>query len=963
MTEEVVALLYTDVVNSTVLNALWGDKPMARLWAAHDSAARTLIRTFGGREVGRSDGFLVTFPNVKNASDFAAAYQRSLASLNPPLHARVGIHLGPIELRENSPDDTEQGATRFDIDGVALPVVARIMSTAMGRQILLSDVAHRALGPTRLRSKSHGYWRLKGLPDPIELIEVGEADAPFVPPPDAPKAYRVAKADDGWVSVADLPNTLPAERDVFIGRLSELQALAEQIEGAARLVTMIGIGGIGKTRLAVRYGRGWLGAYPGGAWFCDLSAARAPQGIVQAVAQGLDVPLGRADPVEQLGSAIAGRGECLIILDNFEQVARYAEDILGIWIERAPQAKFIVTSREVLGISGEETFVLGPLETPEAAEMFRQRVRALGLKGDTDLEDERSIGPLVELLDRLPLAIELAAARTRVMRPRVLLARMGERFKVLCRRGGRRDRQATLRAMLDWSWDLLSSAEKSALAQLSVFEGGFTLTAAEAVMDVSRQDPGADTTSLIQALLEKSLVYRRNVDRFDLLSTVQDYASEKLRSLDQSDSARHGAQRRHGEYFAKLDTRDAVKVCAERPNLVVATRRAAAAGDGRTAIAALERAWLAFKLRGPFDAGRELGETVLSIPRLDRAGAARANRVVGWSLKARGQLDSAETRLHMALKEAQVLNETACEGEVHFFLGDVLLNLGRVEEARDHYEAALRIAAATELRPLQCEVNTGLGNLCRQLGLIQEARVYYEAAHRLASGIGDRRLEGLNLSNLGTSCTDPLQQESYFEKALQIAREIGDRQGEGNALCNLGLVHQQQGNLASARGELESGLLVARELGHTRLECVVLCNLGILLDDFRLPIEARSHYQMALNLARSQGNRRTQGQVLSYLGLLHFREGRYDEGRTCLIEGEKHLADISDLVSLAILYCGRAEGEYLAGCELAAAAAHISAEQLADSLGAQAGTELGVALARVKACKASIKHDSAREPS
>src|SRR5512134_2855805 len=180
--EETCALLYTDVVNSTLLNAQWGDEVMARLWVAHDRAARGLMRAFDGREVGRGDGFLVTFPTAGRAVEFALAYHRSLASLQPPLEARVGIHVGPIRWRQNSPVDTEQGATRFDIDGLALSVVARIMSVAQGRQTLLSDSAVRAHGPTPLRSQSHGFWRLKGLPEPVELFEINEVTASFVPP-------------------------------------------------------------------------------------------------------------------------------------------------------------------------------------------------------------------------------------------------------------------------------------------------------------------------------------------------------------------------------------------------------------------------------------------------------------------------------------------------------------------------------------------------------------------------------------------------------------------------------------------------------------------------------------------------------------------------------------------------------------------------------------------------------------
>src|SRR4029079_10616690 len=163
---------------------------------------------------------------------------------------------------------------------------------------------------------------------------------------------------------------------VFLGRTDALQTLATLLDGSTRLVTVLGIGGIGKTRMVVRYAQAWLGDYLGGAWFCDLSTARGLDGIVYAVAQALDVPLGKSDPVLQIASAIAARGPCLVVLDTFEQVARHAEATLGVWLEHAPEARFVVTSREVLGIAGEDTQVLAPMTEQEAADLFLGRMAA-----------------------------------------------------------------------------------------------------------------------------------------------------------------------------------------------------------------------------------------------------------------------------------------------------------------------------------------------------------------------------------------------------------------------------------------------------------------------------------------------------------------------------------------------------------------------------------------------------------
>ena len=280
--------------------------------------------------------------------------------------------------------------------------------------------------------------------------------------------------------------------------------LCSDFDKGARLVTVYGTGGIGKTRLALRYARQWLGEYPGGAWFCDLSQATSVDGIAHAIGKALDVPLGKSEPIRQLGLAIAGRKSCLVILDNFEQVASHAESTLGSWLEQAPEARFLVTSRELLGIAGESALDLAPLDPDEGARLFRERIGAIGMDKQLGAADEAAIPRLIEMLDRLPLAIELAAARAPLMSAQQMLQRMGERFKLLTAGRGRRDRQATLRATLDWSWDLLSESEQSGLSQLSVFEGGFTLEAAEAVIALPGS-PNLWVGDVVHSLVSKSL--------------------------------------------------------------------------------------------------------------------------------------------------------------------------------------------------------------------------------------------------------------------------------------------------------------------------------------------------------------------------------------------------------------------------------------------------------------------------
>jgi class 3 adenylate cyclase len=429
------ALLLTDVVDSTKLSQEIGDEAMARLWTAHDRAARDLLPTWRGREIDKTDGMLLLFEVAADAVSYALAYQKAVGMLTPALKARAGLHVGHVTLRKNDPSDVALGAKPLEVEGIAKAVASRIMSIAAGGQLLLSAEARRWLDDDQLRVQSHGHWRLKGVDEPIELFEARGVEGPFVSPPDSDKARRVIRQGQVWLPVCDIRHSLPAERGAFVGREEALTRLSHSIRSGARLVSVLGIGGTGKTRLVTRYGWNRLGDFPGGVWFCDLAPARSLNGILNAVAQGLNVPLGREEPVAQLGDAIAGRGRCLVILDNFEPVARYADRTLGRWLNRAAEACFVVTTREVLELAGEEVLALPPLSPADARTLFVQRAQAALPDFRPDAEDLIAITRLVTLLDGLPLAIELAAARMRVMPPRMLIGRMSERFKLLASKG------------------------------------------------------------------------------------------------------------------------------------------------------------------------------------------------------------------------------------------------------------------------------------------------------------------------------------------------------------------------------------------------------------------------------------------------------------------------------------------------------------------------------------------------
>ena len=953
------ALLLTDVVDSTRLSQSVGDEAMGRLWQAHDRAARDLLLAWRGREIDKSDGLFLLFDSAADAAGYALAYHHALAALQPPLQARAGLHVGPVTLRDNSPADIALGAKLLEVDGLAKPIAARVMGLAQAGQTLLSSDARDALGATSQRLQSHGHWRLKGIDQPLELYEAGDAASPFIPPPDQAKAYRVVRDADQpaalWLPARSVRHSLPAGRDAFVGRHDDLLRLARALDGGARLVSVLGMGGTGKTRLVTQFGWTWLGEFAGGVWFCDLSRARDVDAIASAVARGLDVPLGRTEPLSQLASAIAGRGHCLVILDNFEQVAQHAEATLGHWLDRAPQAVFVATTREVLGIVGEQTLALAPLGTADAAQLFCLRAQAARQGFAPDADERQAIDQLVQVLDGLPLAIELAAARVRVMPPRALLERMHERFKLLWSRSGRQDRQATLRAAFDWSWELMHEAERMALAQLSVFAGGLTLDAAAAVIDLSALPDVPWLADMVLSLVDKSLVRQVADDRFDLLQSLREYAAEHLqtpgRFVGSGPQAQAAAQQRHGQYFAALGAKRAAEhACIELDNVVAACRRAVAAGQAGLALRALVSAWGPIRLRGPFRVGLDLADAVATLPALDNALRAELSHIHGSALELCGRVAEAQQAFERGLSLALASNNRVLECRSLQALTTLLTRTGQVAQAADFGQRALALAQGGVEPGTQCALLNALGQVADAMGRPEASKQHFEQALQIARDNGERRWEGGSAGNLGQFHANQghfAEARQLYEQAVQIAQELGDRQWEANTRCNLGLLHHGEGRLTQAEAELSAALSAARELGYVRLASVVQCNLGLVAQAQSQHGQAQAYYEAALALAVELGDKRSQGQFLTYLGSLHRSQERFDTALACLQHGQALLRGVSDPVSLGILLCALAEAEHGALHAAAADQAWAEAQSLAKDLApVEPGSEFGQALQR-----------------
>ncbi len=970
------ALLFSDVVDSTSLVERLGDVRAAEVWASHDRRARTILARHRGREIDRTDGFFLLFDEVADAVSYAIAYHEALVGVS--FRARVGIHAGEVTLRENTAEDIARGAKPIEVEGLAKPLAARVMALACGGQTLMSAAARAALAaalPEGSEIESHGSYRLKGVEEPIEIFELGmRGTAPFSPPSDVDKAYRVVLAGDLWRPAREVRHNLPAERDSFVGRIAELRALAARFDTGVRLVTVLGPGGIGKTRFVRRYGWTWLGDWPGGVYFCDLSEARSLDGIFFTVAAALDVPLGNDDPGVQLGHAIAGRGRCLVILDNFEQVVPHASTTLGRWLDRAPNAAFVVTSRERLHLPGEEIFPVEPLPLAmDAIDLFAARARAQ--KPDFVLGEgnRAAVAEVVRLLDGLPLAIELAAARVRLLSPAQIVERMRDRFNLLAGARGAAARQATLRAAIDWSWDLLTPWEQASFAQCSVFDGGFTLEAAEAVLDLSAWPQAPLAMDVVQALSDKSLLrtwvpsaqsrYDIEEPYFGMYMSIREYAAEKLESSGQP--ASRLAEERHGQYFAGFGTDEAIEAISlrggvkrrralalELDNLVAACRRAVRRADGEIAVAAYRAIWEVLELQGPCALGIDLGSQLLKLDTLNASQHAAALHTRATALRRAGRSEDAATGLEQALALWRGIGDRCREASNLVILGNLRRDQGRMDDARTHLEASLAIAHEVGNRRLEGNLIGNLGILHAVQGRSEEARRSFEQAIVIHREVGNRRIEGIDTSNLGNVYREKgklEEAEAHYQQALAIHREVGNRRDEGIVIGNLGLLCGDQGRLDEAHEHCEGALAIGREVGDRVFEGVILGALSNVLRDQGRMQEALVHCDQALAIHRAVGNRRAEGAELGRLGRLLADQGRIGEAREALRRGEALLREVGDQLGLAILLCESGCTELAVNDVDAARAALAGAESVVRAMGLGPQSEAARAIASLRA--------------
>jgi predicted ATPase/class 3 adenylate cyclase len=629
-----VTFFFTDIEGSTGLLQTLGDRYPAVL-DEHAAIVRRAVSEDGGIEVStHGDALFVAFRSPLGAVRAAVAAQRALASHDwspgPPMRVRMGIHTGEGTLGGD------------DYVGIDVHRAARIADAAHGGQVILSDatrgLVQRAL-PAGASLRDLGVHHLRGIVDPERLHElVIEGLASDFPAP------RTLDAR---------PNNLPLQLTSFVGREEEITEV-ERLLGHTRLLTLTGPGGSGKSRLALRVAADLLPQYRDGSCFVDLSPVTDPALVPAAVAKALGVPEAAGRPIlDEVKDHLRHR-ELLQVVDNFEQVAQ-AGPVIEELLTAAPKLRTMVTSRVVLSLRGEQEYAVPPLHVPdpqrlpldlsalsavEAVRLFTERAQAASPRFALTEQNAPVVAEITARLDGLPLAIELAATRTKVLTPEQILSRLKQRLSILT--SGSQSlpkRQRTLRAAIAWSYDLLDPVERRLFARLSVFTGGWTFESAEAVCDP--EELGLDALDGLTSLVDKSLIRRTEPPgrpaRFSMLETIREFGQDQLEATGDLELV----LRRHAEHFLRLAIEVELHLTAddqgawldrceqEHANLRAALRWAIDRGEAGPAQAAAGALWRFWQQRGHLAEGRRWLEETLALPSGQAPTAARAKALAG----------------------------------------------------------------------------------------------------------------------------------------------------------------------------------------------------------------------------------------------------------------------------------------------------------------------------------------------
>ena len=787
--------LFTDIEGST---SMWEEQPeqMAQAMGRHDALLRDCVQRHAGRIVKTTgDGVYAVFEQP--AAGLAAVLDIQLALLDPAatagvaLRVRCGLHIGLVQARDN------------DYFGSTVNRAARIMNAAHGGQILVSQALADELAnalPAGVSLKGLGVVRLKGLAASEPVFQVMH-----------PRLYQNFPA---LRELEATPNNLPQQLTSFIGRERERHEIEEMLHGT-RLLTLLGMGGLGKTRLALAIGTNVMDTYPDGVWFVDLQMIRDDALVGSEAARVLGVREEPGRPLVQTLTAHLRTRKLMLILDNCEQVVDTCAELANAILRGAPDVRVVTTSRIALRVPGEQTYIVQPLPVPmrteslnalrqsTAVQLFVERAKLHKPGFALNEREAPAVAELVFRLEGIPLALELAAARVRTLTVADINKRLSDRYKILT--GGDRTlqaRQQTLRALVDWSYDLLEEGEQVLLARLSVFAGGFGLAAVETVCGV---DPltAEDVLDVVTSLVEKSLLRVEESDdgaRYRLLETIRDYAREKLIMRDElfklgaahcdyyfvlAKAANRGSQgAEQGEWNRRVE--------AELDNIRAAIGYALEGGGDPIIGVKLEVALMGFwVVRGYATEGRNYVRSALALPAIKSSELAEAHALYVGAVLADAQSDYAEARrmLEQCLELRRRLGNPVEIAATLSALSIVRAYTGDVAGAR------------------QCETEAG--------------PLFRDAGHRAGEAISL-----LHLGQIEMYAEEDSDARRHFEQCLALACEIQNGETESECEILLGQLSLDAGDAPGARGRFERALGVCRESQDKRNAAIALWWLG-----------------------------------------------------------------------------------------------------------------------------------------
>jgi predicted ATPase len=677
-----------------------------------------------------------------------------------------------------------------------------------------------------------------------------------------------------------------------------------------RLLTITGPGGIGKTRLSLDVAANLLDGFPDGVYFVSLAAVRDAALVIPTIAQTLGIKeVAGQKPRDTLISFLRSK-RLLLLLDNFEQVIAAAVVVADL-LAACAQVKALVTSRAAVHVRGEHEWSVGPLSLPApddlgdrtalaqsaAVQLFVQRAVAVRPDFVLTATNSAAVAAICIRLDGLPLAIELAAARVRVLLPATLLARLERRLPLLT--DGAYDlpaRQQTMRGAIDWSHDLLAADEQLLFRYLAVFAGGCSLEAAEVIGGSLPTGP-TDTLAALASLVEKSLMRaetRADTERFTMLETVREFGLERLAASGETDSA----QRQHATYFVTFA--EAVepeltgagqalwltRLEIEHDNLRVAFQWAYEHGETAIGLRLAGALWRFWMQHGHATEGRVWLERFLAVAAsTDRAGMgsvwAKAVFAAGVLMTEQGDYARAKTLIGENLPLVRELGEKR-------YVAALVNALGAIAEYQAEYEQAT--AYFTESLALQREMGSdhgaavalnNLGNLARRYGAYPRAMSYYEESLTLKRTLGDKRGLGMTLSNMAAAARDQghyARSAALLEESIALHREIDDKPGLAYALNNLGDVARDQGDPTRAALLYEESLSLFREQGDQSSVALVLKNLGDVARITHDVVQATTLYVQSVMRYRAASNTLGIAECIESLALIATMQAQWERG-------------------------------------------------------------------------------------